>query len=377
MINPKELIAKLNVEELCCTAEDYYKNIPSPENLFSKPYNSIKETPELLYNLSLILAGLQIGKSMTILDFGSGVCWLSRLLNEMKLCTISVDCAETAIAIGEKLFNKYPTINSSIKEPVFLKYDGHTLNIPDESVDRIICFDAFHHISNQKEIISEFYRVLKPGGIVGFSEPGIHHSQTPMSQQEMENYNVLENDILLNEIEDIAKTTGFTKLLCKVMQNPYYSIEANDYYSILDGEIPKHVVDSIIEPMKKNTIFFLYKGESIYDSRMSFGLSHEITYEAQGKKLLFTIKNTGISKWIHSNTQDIGVVKLAAHKYNNNMELINFDYFRMSLDNDVLPGEQIQISTELDYEDCILAFDMVSEDVSWFETLGSKTCIVK
>jgi ubiquinone/menaquinone biosynthesis C-methylase UbiE len=373
MIDPKKLITDLSIEELCGTAEKYYKNIPTPENLFSKPYNSIKETPELLYNLSLLLAGLQVGKSMTVLDFGSGVCWLSKLLNEMKLCTISVDCSETAINIGKDLFGKYPTINKPIKEPVFLKYNGHILDLPDESVDRIICFDVFHHIPNQKEIINEFCRILKPGGIVGFSEPGINHSQTPMSQQEMQNYNVLENDISLCEIWDIARTAGFTKTLCKLMQNPYFSIEIEDYTSVIKGSIPEHVTNSIIEPMKHNTIFFLYKGDFIYDSRMSFGLSHEMFYENN----LLTIKNTGIAKWLCNNINDIGVVKLAAHKYSKDMQLIDFDYLRIRLEKDILPGEQIKIKIDTFQDDCILLFDMVSEDVSWFEALGSNTYRVK
>jgi ubiquinone/menaquinone biosynthesis C-methylase UbiE len=100
-------------------------------------------------------------------------------------------------------------VGTPISEPVFLHFDGHKINLPDESVDRIICHDAFHHVPNQKEVISELGRVLKRGGIAGFSEPGRFHSQSPQSQSEMRNFNVLENDIIPTEIFSLAREYGF------------------------------------------------------------------------------------------------------------------------------------------------------------------------
>ena len=43
--------------------------------------------------------------------------------------------------------------------------------------------------------------VLKPGGMVGLSEPGPHHSKTAQSQMEMRQFKVLENDIIIEDIE--------------------------------------------------------------------------------------------------------------------------------------------------------------------------------
>ena len=64
-------------------------------------------------------------------------------------------------------------------------------------MDRVVINDGFHHIPNVEQTIEEIYRVLKPGGIAGFSKPGRFHSQTPQSQEEMLQFSVLENDINL------------------------------------------------------------------------------------------------------------------------------------------------------------------------------------
>lgn len=44
------------------------------------------------------------------------------------------------------------------------------IDLPDNSVDLLFCHQTFHHFIDQKKTMSEFYRVLKPGGIMLFAE---------------------------------------------------------------------------------------------------------------------------------------------------------------------------------------------------------------
>jgi len=46
----------------------------------------------------------------------------------------------------------------------------------------------------------ELGRVLRPGGIAGFSEPGRHHSKGARSQYEMKNYTAIENDVVMEDV---------------------------------------------------------------------------------------------------------------------------------------------------------------------------------
>lgn len=44
--------------------------------------------------------------------------------------------------------------------------------LPDSSVDVVLLYDAFHNLSGPKGVLEELHRVLKPNGILSFSD---HH----------------------------------------------------------------------------------------------------------------------------------------------------------------------------------------------------------
>jgi ubiquinone/menaquinone biosynthesis C-methylase UbiE len=44
--------------------------------------------------------------------------------------------------------------------------------LPDNSLDVVLLYDAFHHLSDPNRVLKELYRVLKPDGILSF---GDHH----------------------------------------------------------------------------------------------------------------------------------------------------------------------------------------------------------
>jgi len=44
------------------------------------------------------------------------------------------------------------------------------IDLEDNSVDMLFCHQSFHHITEQEQAIQEFFRVLKPGGVLLFAE---------------------------------------------------------------------------------------------------------------------------------------------------------------------------------------------------------------
>lgn len=48
--------------------------------------------------------------------------------------------------------------------------DDRRLPLPDQSADLLLCHQTFHHLVHQHEALAEFHRVLKPGGLLLFSE---------------------------------------------------------------------------------------------------------------------------------------------------------------------------------------------------------------
>ncbi len=411
MISPKDVIDQLSVEELCQTADQYFSSISDPTPLMAKPFGSLAEAPDMLQNMGLLLSGLKLSKTMTVLEFGSGTCWFSRYLNQAQCVTISCDASKTALDIGKRLFNESNYFYQPVSEPKFLHFNGRKIDLPDESVDRIVCFDAFHHVPNQEEVISELARVLKHGGIAGFCEPGLYHSQSPQSQYEMKNYNVLENDVVMPEIYSMARKHGFTdiefKFLCDMsMSLPQHQRIINSDKLIPERKGKLRPIINIINYMRKaldisrskdmlsisahasktmtdKTIFFLQKGNVVYDSRGHIGLMHRIKSSGvkydiksgESIELSLSIKNTGASKWLIENYRDIGVVRIGTHLYNHDGKLYDLDFSRHDLLNPVEPGEEFMQKIKVDFPNkgqFKLAVDLVSEEVCWFENVGSK-----
>lgn len=48
--------------------------------------------------------------------------------------------------------------------------DCARIDLPDHSVDIVFCHQTFHHLVEQEKALDEFWRVLKPGGVLMFAE---------------------------------------------------------------------------------------------------------------------------------------------------------------------------------------------------------------
>lgn len=406
-IDPKKLIEELSVAELCQSAEEYYAGIPDATCVLAKPFFGLLETPQTLFKMGLLLYGLELGKSMLVLDFGAGACWFSRILNQLQCRTISVDVSKTALEMGKKLFEVSPILGEQIKAPQFVLFDGEHIQVDSNSVDRIVCFDTFHHIPNQRQVLSEFFRVLKPGGIAGFSEPGMDHSQTALSQYEMKHHTVLENDIRLGEINEIAQEVGFSDMRIKLVADPCLNLSCADYEAIINWSRPAfgqglkanvrnifqktpqaaalafRTFESIAPTMRNMLVFYLIKGMYMPDSRSPNGLKHEMkvlstqgaAQVGQPMRLSVRVKNVGASRWLHQNIRDIGVVKVGVHLVDANQRIVENDFARGRLETDVLPGEQATIEFDVSFTDpgeYILALDLLAEHICWFEITGSQ-----
>jgi SAM-dependent methyltransferase len=372
-----------SVEHYCQTAERYYRNLPRPSALLHKPFMSLTEASNSLAKLAPLLDGLHLGKTMTVLDFGAGTCWLSRFLTLLGCSTVSLDVSPTALELGKQMFDSWPSLDGPLEPPRFLTFDGRHIDLADNSVDRVVCFEALHHVPNPGEILSELCRVLKPGGVAGFAEPGEHHSESPFSQAEMRNHDVLELDIVISEIWEMAKRAGFDQIRFKLFSYPTIDVSLDDRNLLLNGTVPEKVFGHLAASMHQWSIFFLQKGELTLDSRSIDALRGEVTVMDGPSVSLnnrpFAVKlnctNSGQAVWLSSHAQgDIGTVKLGAHLYDHRMRLINFELLRCLLPRDVLPGESCDITAQipaLPQGAYVITFDLVSEHITWFEALGT------
>jgi SAM-dependent methyltransferase len=207
VIDVKDLLAKYSLAELIKSADDYFANVDI-NALAKKPFNDLVESPEVVLTFLHVLKGLRQPKGAVILDFGAGSCWSSDLMAGFGYKVIASDVSRKALDIGRSV-----TKGKSFDHPLeFLLFNGERIDLPDASVDAVMCLSAFHHVPNPDATIREFCRVLKPGGVAGLSEPGPNHSRTPQAQAEMRDFVVVENDVDIDAIWAVGREAGFSNI---------------------------------------------------------------------------------------------------------------------------------------------------------------------
>lgn len=117
--------------------DDLVQRMDEPE----KPYNTILDV------------GVGFGNSMRILD---------RQFHPEKIIGLDVDTQILKEAQKQAQYCK--------AEVELLEANAKNIELPDNSIDLLFCHQTFHHIVDHDAAIGEFYRVLKPGGVMLFAE---------------------------------------------------------------------------------------------------------------------------------------------------------------------------------------------------------------
>ena len=389
LIDVRQMIAAMSVEELCATAEEYFRDVPDVAYHLAKPFNNAAELAEYVIPFAHLAQNLNLFVGLRVLDFGAGSCWASRLLTQMGCEVIALDPSASALQLGRELYARQPVAGER-PEPQFLVFDGRRIELPDESVDRILCFDAFHHVPNPSEVLAEMGRVLKQGGVAAFAEPGPEHSKSPQSQLEMRLHRVIENDIDVHEIWRSARGVGFTDIRFAVFNPNPFLLSLDDFDDYLAGGEPaRRFAEAARRSMFPRRAFLLYKGDAAApDSRVRAGLKAQLSVELDatrveaGRRITgrAVAVNTSDSVWLPA-AHRVGGVFLGSHLLDTRGVLLDIDYSRHELTpgegRPVGPGEAVTVEFAVEPPPAkgryVLDFDLVSEGVCWFENNGGPT----
>ncbi len=369
-------------------AERYFQHHRQPSALLDKPFSDRHNVARHLIDAGIILDRLRLSAGDVVMEFGAGTGWLSHFIHRCGYQTIAVDVSPTALALARQLFDREPSTNKAL-DPQFLPYDGHRLPVGDATCDRIVVNDAFHHVPNQGVVLREMHRVLTPDGFVVMSEPGRGHADTAQSRSETDEWGVLENELVIEDVAALARACGF-RAATVVVASPFVFTEvpAEELSGFVGGHGFARHWKAFTSALDRHHYIVLYKGQ--VPRRVSDETtSASIVVEPPGPCTLpsgsvlpvrLRIVNTGTLKWEGGSTPRAGWVRVGAHLYRGDGTggALDYDWWRQALPAaEVPPGHDIMADATLPLPaepgTYTLEFDMVVEGQAWFGSLGSPT----
>lgn len=378
-----ELLAR--TDSFNAAADRYFADHGDVDALLEKPWNA-GEYGRYLFNLGVLFHWAKVAPGDTVADFGAGTCWVSHFLNLHGCRTISVDVSPAALALGRRLFQQHSLTRWEL-DPRFVPYDGYTIPLEDGACDRVIVHDAFHHVPNQEQILGELCRITKQGGIVAMCEPGRCHSNTPESRREMETTGVLENDIVVEELERVARSSGFRSVsVVPLSLGGASEVAASDFPGFLVGRGLLRHWSQCARFLVGQHFILLYKGEYRPTSRRQEGLRARIEVGgamhreavAGGRvEVPIQVRNEGEALWLGESHGVPGVTRVGAHLGDAEGAPLDHDWYRLSLPGEMAPHEEAALVLELSVPSTpgryVVEVDLVAEGVAWFGQLGSPT----
>ncbi len=380
-IDVRELMRSTTLEDHVARADAYFDGLGPNSVHARKPFADPLEAEQLTRALTVLLPHLDLFSGARVLDFGAGTCWSSMIWAYLGCTVIATDVSANALRFGEERLRADPVAKNL---PVsFLRFDGQRFDLPDASVDRIIGIDTLHHVLDVPATLAELSRLLAPGGIAAFSEPGPLHSLGPQAQHEMAAFGVIENDIRVAGIRASALAAGFADMRVAWFSPQSRLMSVDEFDKLAAGRVSgrdaRKIVRDIAGDLANIRIFFLYApGSRALNSRDRQGLAAEFsgTLRYDGSRLTgtLTVKNTGSATWLPSGPDRGAVnvgVQLRGAAPNNNFARIPLST------TPVEPGQSASVAIDLPIAQADrIAIDLVAEAVEWFANLGNPELII-
>lgn len=377
------------IADFVSAAEQYFVELPNPSALFDKPFFPAEHSGYHVVRLGYLLHHLGHEASHTVVDFGAGMCWLTTVLARRGCQVVAVDVSKTALALGSQAIAR-ADLRAGTPPPKLLYFDGFRIELENSSVDRIVCFDSFHHVPNKRAVLREFRRILKRGGRLCFVEPGPGHAASAEAREEAERWKVLEDEVDAPALCRMAIDEGFVSTYVVPLPNPDDNALTDDEYQASWASArPRRVLWSGNDALV--VVSTLPLGARDVASATAPRASLEIlecppsVLAGEPYRLVVQAANTGDAMWFtvegdtasHAPYGQRGCVTVGVQLARSGEQVpLKRDYARGFFENDVSPGNSghAVIDAVAPAEPGIyrLQVDCVAEELFWFAQRGSE-----
>jgi SAM-dependent methyltransferase len=377
---------------------------------FSPPAtNTVEESVRLIHDFAVALNALDATANHLILDLGTGSCWTSEWLGRLNLRVIAVDIAVDMLKVGQTRFAGGPA--------PLVSGDMESLPFRTGSFDRALCLNALHHLPRPAQALREIARVLNERGRLVLIEPGHGHAAKSTSRAAMDDFGVLEQDLEATMLMKLCHDAGFPTVTVRPLSYMTGEIaltigELSKWRTWTRTKRPLRALRKLgralleLPGLGKNGLL-LEDALSMWTSRVlmrHIGEQAVVVADKSGHQPasrefraviqldatspprtrggLFSchlvLHNTGTLAW---RTQArVGRVQLGLQLLDEARRLVNQDFARVPLPDDVDPGGECRVQVDVPARDVSghhhLKFDLVAEGVTWFEAEGSPPLVV-
>ena len=246
-------------------------DFPQIDPSLIEPFGAGRNAGRLLFDFGLMVSLLNENlMKLPLLDFGAGTGWVSEFFVRLGIPTVSFDIHHDLESCISNRLNVDKRLDASIWK--FSQGDGHEMPFQNDTFGHLCCYDTLHHMHTYPLVFEEFFRVLSPGGRAIFVEPGARHSQSKetiafLNSQKKLDPSWIERDVVLDELDVIAKNAGFISGV-KVVPTPHplaledYSIHEWNMYRQGDVNLREQLANNLSRlNYDERVIFFVDKPE--------------------------------------------------------------------------------------------------------------------
>jgi glycosyltransferase involved in cell wall biosynthesis len=223
-----------------------------------------------------------------------------------------------------------------------------------------------------------------------FSEPGSQHANSPESRLAREQFGAVEKDIVLSQIGSLARNVGFERMLLKPFVYPeFVELDYCDWDAFKVGRAPSAYAtpDLVAQFLELNHSVFILQAPgarpltSARPGRLSAHMEIEPlpVHLTRGQEIAIqaTIENSGDTTWLAGFRKHGGYVTFGVKICQPDGKLLFDTLGRTPLAQDVAPGGKVSLQAQLALPETlpagayVMRFDMVDEQMVWFEQAGS------
>ena len=326
---------------------------------------------------------LDLPPGSRILDVGCGSGWLSEYFARLGYVVKGIDISPDLIEMSRERVARVP-YGADHETPLLCTFEVHDVELAplDEKFDAVICYDSLHHLDDEYAVVNNIAAMLSPGGVFfileGERPPTGSASEAELCEV-MREFGTLESPFDYGHLRQVLEDNGFFII--------------GDYVSV-NGLFERETIENDLLPLKSVPTDYHYlvckkvidgaPAATVSDSRRPGILRARISLSqpaptrvspGQTINLELEIENAGDTLWLAGREARTGVVMPALRIIDGAGILIRETHGEPPLSRAVAPGETVRLRLEPAAPQrpgkYTLKFDLVDEQVCWFEAVGS------